>query len=158
MNMMIITFVWACLQSAVSVKEARDAYFDSSKGKIAATKFGKLLDSVDNNAGPVLLCYKGASEMMKAKNAVNPISKYSFFKRGKMLIETGLTRDSFSVESHFIRFSIQRNLPGFLGYNGNVTQDSVLITRELPNINDNDLKIKITEYFSRLKNGDKTEN
>jgi len=158
MNMMVTTLDWVCLQSAVSVKEARDAYFDSSKGKIEALKFGKLLDSVDNNAVPVLLCYKGASEMMKAKNAVNPISKYSFFKCGKMMIEAGVARDTLCLESHFIRFSIQRNLPGFLGYNGNLTQDSILIARGLPNINDNDLKIKITEYFSRLKNGGKTGN
>lgn len=158
MNKVVTTFVWVCLQSAVSVKEARNAYFDSSKGKTEALKFKKLLDSVDNNAVPVLLCYKGASEMMKAKYAVNPISKYSFFNRGKTLLEAGVARDTLCLESHFIRFSIQRNLPAFLGYNGNITQDSILIVKGLPNINDNDLKIKISEYFSRLKNGGKTQN
>lgn len=154
MNMMATTFVLVCLQSAVSVKEARDAYFDCSKGKIEASKFEKLLDSVDDKAAPVLICYKGASEMMRAKNAVNPISKYSFFKRGKVLIETGLNRDSSSVESHFIRFSVQHNLPGFLGYNRNVVQDSLLIEKMLPDMQDNDLKFRITEYFSRLRAGD----
>lgn len=157
MNMMITAFVWACLQPAVSVKEVRDAYFGSSKGRFEALKFEKLLDSVDNNALPVLLCYKGAAEMLKARNAANPISKYSFFKRGKTLLEAGVARDTLCLESHFIRFSIQRNLPGFLGYNGNITQDSVLIARDLPNINDSDLKFKINEYFSRLKAGIKTE-
>jgi hypothetical protein len=157
MNTMIITFAFVCLQSAVSVKEARDAYFGSSKGKIEALKFEKLLDSVADSAVPVLLCYKGASEMMKAKNAANPISKYSFFKRGKVLIETGLARDSSSVESHFIRFSIQRNLPGFLHYKGNITQDSLLVANELPNIKDDDLKFKINEYFRLLKTDGKTE-
>jgi hypothetical protein len=158
MNMMITTFAFVCLQSAVSVREARDAYFGFSKGTSEASKFEKLLDSVGNNADPVLLCYKGAAEMLKARNASNPISKYSFFKRGKMLIETGLARDTCSVESHFIRFSIQRNLPGFLGYNRTIVQDSLLIEKRLPDIKDDDLKFRITEYFSRLKAGDKNQN
>jgi hypothetical protein len=158
MNMVVTTFVLVCLQSVVSVKEARDAYFGSSKGEIEASKFEKLLDSVGDAAAPVLICYKGASEMMKAKNAINPISKYSFFKRGKVLIETGLTRDSSSVESHFIRFSIQRNLPGFLGYNRNIVQDSLLIDKMLPDLQDNDLKFRITEYFTRLRAGNKNQN
>ena len=45
MNLMITTFVLVCLQSPVSVKEARDAYFGSFKEKVEASKFGKLLDS-----------------------------------------------------------------------------------------------------------------
>ena len=96
--------------------------------------------------------------MIKAKNAVNPISKYSFFKHGKILIETGLTRDSSSVESHFIRFSIQRNLPKFLGYNRNIVQDSLMIEKMLPDLQDGDLKFRITEYFSRLRTGIKDQN
>ncbi len=158
MNMMITIFALVCLQSTVSVKEARDAYFGSSKGKIEALKFEKLLDSIGNNAVPVLFCYKGAAEMLKARNAVNPISKYSFFKRGKMLIEEGLSRDTSCVESHFIRFSIQHNLPNLLGYNQNIVQDSLLIEKRLPGIQDGDLKFRITEYFNRLRTGDKNQN
>ncbi|OIQ68228.1 hypothetical protein GALL_501850 [mine drainage metagenome] len=75
-----------------------------------------------------------------------------------MLIETGLARDTCSVESHFIRFSIQRNLPAFLGYNRTIVQDSLLIEKRLPDIKDDDLKFRITEYFSRLKAGDKNQN
>lgn len=158
MNRMATTFVLVCLQSAVSVKEARYAYFDSSKGKIEASKFEKLLDFVNDRSTPVLICYKGASEMIKAKNAVNPISKYAFFNRGKMLIEKGLSRDTSCVETHFIRFSIQRNLPGFLGYNRNIAQDSLFIEKMLPALQDGDLKFRITEYFIRLRTGNKNEN
>lgn len=113
MKMVITTFVLVCIQSGIFVTEARDAYFASYKGTSEVQKFEKLLDSVGSNAAPVLLCYKGAAEMLKAKNTANPISKYSFFKRGKALIELGLNRDITSVESHFIRFIVQRNLPGF---------------------------------------------
>jgi hypothetical protein len=155
MNRMVTTFVLVCLQSAVSVKEARDAYFKSSNGPDEAQKFKDLLDRSVDNATPVLLCYKGAAEMLKAKNAVNPMSKYSFFNRGKRLIEEGLSRDTSSVESRFIRFSIQRNLPGFLGYNRNIVPDSLFVEKMLPYLQDGDLKFKITEYFCRQRNGDK---
>jgi len=49
MNMMITTFVFVCLQSTISVKEARDAYFGSSEGKIEATEYFNRLRTGDKN-------------------------------------------------------------------------------------------------------------
>ena len=158
MKGMIATILLLFIQSEVSLKEVRDAYFGSAKGIVDAKKFEKLLDSVREDAAPVLLCYKGAAEMLKAKNAVSPISKYSFFKRGKALIEAGISRDTSCLESHFIRFSIQRNLPGFLGYDRNIMQDSMMVVKGLSELNDKDLKFKITGYFSRLRAGNNKSN
>ena len=141
--------VLACLQSSISVQQVRDAFFDSSAGKSSVFRFEELLDSVKENSAPVLLCYKGAAEMLKARNMINPLAKFSCFRRGRALIEAGVARDSTCLESHFIRFSIQRNLPGFLGYNRNVIQDSLLVANGLEYLKDLELKNKITEYFSR---------
>ena len=150
--------VLACWQSSISVQQARDAFFDSSAGLSSAFKFEELLDSVKENAAPVLLCYKGAAEMLKARNTLNPLTKFSYFKRGKALIEAGVARDSSCLESHFIRFSIQRNLPGFLGYNQNVGRDSLLVASGLEYLKDLELKNKITEYFRRQSAGNKHRN
>ena len=158
MKGMMATILILFIQSEVPVKVVRDAYFESAKGTVEAKKFAKLLDSVKEDAAPVLLCYKGAAEMLKAKNTVSPISKYSFFKRGKALIEAAISRDTSCLESHFIRFSIQRNLPGFLGYNRNIMQDSMMVVKGLPELNDEDLKFKIVGYFSRLKAGNNKSN
>jgi len=158
MKVILETILFLFIQSEVSVMQVRDAYFGSAKGVAGAKKFEKLLDSVREEAAPVLLCYKGAAEMLKAKNAVSPISKYSFFKRGKALIEAGISRDTSCLESHFIRFSIQRNLPGFLGYDRNIMQDSMTVAKGLPELNDEDLKARIVGYFNRLKAGNNKRN
>jgi len=153
----IMTFLPVFFLSVISVREAREAYFRSSAGTKESKKFESLMDSVSDDDVPVLICYKGAAQMLKAKNAVNPISKLSFFKRGKMLIEQGLMKDTTCVESHFIRFTIQHNLPGFLGYNQNLNMDSTMIADALPEMSDNDLKVKITAYYKQLKIGRKSE-
>lgn len=157
MNLAMITLVLIYFQTRISVYEARESYFRSSAGTLEARKFENLLDAVPDDDTPVLICYKGAAQMLKAKNAVNPVSKLSFFKRGKTLIEHGLMKDSSCVEAHFIRFSIQHNLPGFLGYNQNVSMDSLMVAKALPDMNDNDLRVKITAYFKRLKISRKSE-
>lgn len=147
----ITTIVIACLQPGAKLQQVRDAYFKSSASLAAAVRFEHLVDSADESSTPLLICYKGAAEMLKAKYALNPLKKYSHFKTGKKLIEAGLSKDTSCIEARFIRLSIQSNLPRFLGYNQNIAQDSLFISAELNNINDLDLKAKITDYFQELK-------
>ncbi|MBS1526928.1 MAG: hypothetical protein JST19_14835 [Bacteroidetes bacterium] len=153
----IATLIFASMQSIRALQEVRNAYFRSSISQADALTFEHLMDSVGENAAPVLVCYKGAAEMLRAKNAVNPISKFFFFKRGKILIEQGVMRDTTCVECHFVRFSIQHNLPGFLAYNQNISVDSVMVAKALQGMSDNDLKVKITRYYQQLKINRKSE-
>lgn len=153
----IITLVISFWHVTVDVSQARDAYFRSATTKKDALFFELLLDSVKEDAVPVLVCYKGAAEMLKANNATNPINKFTCFNRGKNLIQQSIARDSSCIESHFIRYSIQRNLPGFLRYDKNIHQDSILIVKGLDNMTDRDLKNKITAYFNQSKAHTKNE-
>jgi len=144
----LVSLLW---HGGISISQARDAYFRSADSKKNALDFEQLLNSVKEDAAPVLVCYKGAAEMLKAKNTINPFGKFACFKRGKNLIERSLARDSANLEAHFIRYTIQRNLPWFLDYNKNIHADSVMIAKRLNDIKDQDLKNKITGYFNYLK-------
>ena len=147
MAILLISF-W---QVGIGVQQAREAYFRSAESKKQALYFEQMLDSISEDASPVLVCYKGAAEMLKAKNTVNPFNKLFFFKRGKNLIDRSIARDTSNLECHFIRFTIQRNLPGFLDYNTNVRKDSIMIVSELDNMTDLNLKNKIMAYFNHQK-------
>lgn len=142
--LIIMALFW---QVVPSVKEVRHAYFSSADNKRKAINFEQLLNSIKVDAMPVLVCYKGAAEMLKAKNTVNPFVKFSCFKRGRNLVEQALARDPSNIESHFIRYTLQQNLPWFLGYHTDMHQDSLLVAKGLAQMDDQDLKNKITNYF-----------
>jgi len=147
-SIMLTALFW---QGGISIPQARNAYFRSADSKKNALDFEQMLSPVRDDASPVLVCYKGAAEMLKAKNTINPFSKFACFKRGKDLIERSLARDTTSIEAHFIRYTIQRNLPSFLGYNKNLRNDSIVVAQRLNEVKDQDLKNRITGYFHYIK-------
>ncbi len=140
-------------QATLSLKQLRETYFRAATSKDESARLSRLLDTAGEKSDPVILCYKGAAEMLKARYAVNPFAKMSLFNKGKDLIERSISRDTSCVESRFVRFTIQRNLPGFLGYNRNIARDSCMIANRIQNLEDIDLRNRIDHYFKRLGAG-----
>jgi len=128
--------------------EIRSLYDESAKNKAAAEQLHKLLSEVNDQSAPVLVCYKGVAEMIQAKYVFSPVSKWSSFKKGKKLIEASLLRDTAGIEMRYLRFTIQTNLPGFLGYKHNIEEDKKFLLNRLDNINDRTLKLNVVKYLS----------
>lgn len=149
----IIALIFCFWQTEVTIRPIRESYLKAAQDKNEALHFRQLLDSVRETSAPVLVCYKGAAKMLDARYSVNPFTKMSSFNKGKALIEQSILRDTSCVESRFIRFTIQRNLPGFLGYSENIKQDSCMIAGHLSTLTDQDLKNRITNYFELLRTG-----
>lgn len=76
---------------------------------------------------PVHLAYLGAFKVIWAKHIINPIAKFSTFNKGKKDIESAVKEAHNNVEIRFIRLSIQKNCPSFLGYNKDIEQDKEFI-------------------------------
>lgn len=133
------------------LKMVRMLYGQSGTDKDAAKKFLTALEPVDSNAAPVLEGYKGAAEMMRAKYAANPLTKFAAFKIGKGLIEHAIKRDSMGMELRFIRYSIQSNLPEMLGYRSSITADKMLILDKVTSEPDTGLKKMVINYMSVSK-------
>jgi hypothetical protein len=70
-----------------------------------------------------LLAYEGALLMKKAGLVGNPKDKLSFMKQGKNKLEVAISKNPTNVEYCFLRYMIQDNAPGFLGYNTNLAED-----------------------------------
>ncbi|MGN6180304.1 MAG: hypothetical protein ACTHNW_14045 [Mucilaginibacter sp.] len=144
------------LQANLSVPQLREAYFKAAVNKDELVRLNHLLDTVGEHADQVILCYKGAAEMLKARYSVNPFKKMSFFNTGRNIIERSILKDTSCIEPRFVRFTIQHNLPGFLGYNQNIAQDSSFIANRAQRLTDTDLRNRIDNYFKRLKGGAKS--
>ena len=105
----------------------------------------------------LLIGYKGANLMISAKYVFNPIRKLSRFNKGKVLIERALEKEPKNLELRYIRFTIQTNLPNFLGYSANVNKDKEFLINKLGTIADLDLKDRIVAYLISSKRCNESE-
>ena len=139
------------LKDEPKVEVVRDLFYQAATDKSAAEKFARVMSVVDNNSSPVLLCYKGVAEMIQAKHVFSPFSKLNKFKNGKLMIETSISRDPEGLELRFLRFSIQSNLPGFLGYDKAIEGDKLRLLKGYSGIKDIELKKRILDYLTTSK-------
>jgi len=134
------------------LSKIRNLYCNAPKEKQDAIQLNQLMLQVDSGTAiPVLVCYKGANEMIQAKYTLNPISKLEKFNRGKDLIKKAFSRDTLNLEMHFIRYSVQSNLPAFLGYRDELEEDKRVLLNNTKDSKDLELKEMIFNYLSVIK-------
>ena len=72
--------------------------------------------------------YLGAALILKAKHVNSPISKVSFFRKGRKKLDDVIDKNPNFVEYRWLRYSLQKNAPDFLDYNKNLMLDSLFIS------------------------------
>ena len=137
-------------QQTIDMSKIRSLYQRAAEVKQDALQLNQLLLPVESDAAPVMLCYKGAGEMMQAKYTFNPIVKLEKLNNGKALIKKAFCRDTLNLEMRFIRFSIQSNLPAFLGYHDELEYDKHFMLSNTKGSKDEELKAMIFNYLSTL--------
>lgn len=75
------------------------------------------------NKGPLGSGYLGAYEALWAKHAKGPHTKLARFRNGTERLDAAIASSPDDVELRFLRLSIQRNCPWFLGYHGDRAED-----------------------------------
>lgn len=126
----------------------RKLYHSAANVKQDALRLNQLMLEVDINAAPVLVCYKGANEMIQAKYALNPFVKLAKFNKGKALLIKAIGRDTLNLEMRFIRYSIQSNLPAFLNYGDELGADKRFLVNNTKHNNDPELREIIYNYLT----------
>lgn len=91
------------------------------------------LEQMKNISTPGL-AYLGAFQTIWAKHTYNPLSKLATFERGKKNIEMACENEPTNVEVRFIRLSVQKNAPAFLGYRANIKEDEEFLRKNRPQI------------------------
>jgi hypothetical protein len=150
MKMLLLTFFTLLLhQSANStLTELRSCFQEAGVKQAAAKRLDQLAGLIDTNSDPVLIGYKGANEMIQAKYTWNPIEKWTRFNKGKALLQLAVSRDNTNLETRFLRFSIQSNIPSFLSYKAQMDTDKRFIIMSTPHSIDRRLKEIIINYFA----------
>lgn len=80
---------------------------------------------------PLIVGYLAALQALKAKHAWNPYRKLQYLNQSKKEFKKAIYADSTNIEIRFMRFSVQHNLPGFLGQSENLNEDREVILAQL---------------------------
>lgn len=103
----------------------RRHYEQAAADKQAGEKFYNLLqDYAGQNA--LVLGYKAASEAIKARDA-SLLNKLTYVQQAARTFDQAVGLDADNAEIRFLRFSVESNLPPFLGLSKHVEQDKAFL-------------------------------
>jgi len=95
------------------------------------------------------LAYLGAFQTIWAKHTPNPFSKLKTFNKGKKNIDAAVRSSPSEPEIRFIRLSVQKNAPSFLGYKDHIPEDTSVIESNYKKITSALLKKMITDLMKK---------
>lgn len=133
------------------LEKVKSLFENAAQSSHAADQLLKLLLPIDSSSAAILICYKGAAEMMQAKYGYNPINKLKRFKNGKKFIEAAVRKEPENIEIRFLRFAIQTNLPAFLNYRADIEKDKNYLLAKLKETKNKKLKQTICKYLAVSK-------
>ncbi|MBI35146.1 MAG: hypothetical protein CMP67_07270 [Flavobacteriales bacterium] len=136
--------------SSNDLYKVRELYFKVSLEEEELETFENYLNKKIKTSNPEIEGYKCVLWFLKAKEYYNPYKKYEAFSEGKKQLELLITKNPNSIELRFLRLTIQDNLPGFLGYDDNITEDNKFIKKNIKSLkNDLDLIKRINAYLAQ---------
>ena len=124
------------------LNEVRTSYSKAVLDKKLCKKMIEELE-LSKEKSVIALAYLGAYQTIWANHVFNPLSKLATFKKGKNNIELAISKEPENVEIRYIRFSVQKNAPSFLGYNSHLKEDRDFLVKNKKNINSDFLQKNI---------------
>lgn len=146
--LMLMTYHLCYLAGEGDLLRVRNLYYKATENRSDAEAFSSFLTGSPGINKSLLDGYKGMSYMIRANHSWNPYNKLSFFNKGKDLLDGSIQNAPQELELRFLRFCVQTNAPGFLGYSGKITEDKALILSLYGTCSDADLKNRIKNYLA----------
>lgn len=120
----------------------RILYFEASYNEQKMDSLSLIVGN-EINSNNVFFAYQGATQVMKAKYTYNPISQFSYLKKGVSILNQAIFKDSTNFEIHFLRFAVEHHIPSFLGFSTHLQTDKKFLLNNLDKIQ----LMKITTQF-----------
>ncbi|HWZ14965.1 MAG TPA: hypothetical protein VNW95_06970 [Mucilaginibacter sp.] len=78
--------------------------------------------------------YEGALLLRKAGLVKKPKDKLSFFKAGRIKLETAILADNENIEFHFLRLAIEEHAPKIVKYKKDIPGDKSLVVKHFKSL------------------------
>ena len=130
--------------SAQNLEKIRDIYFTEDINLSKYESLNTIIDLAElkNNT---INAYLGANYLLYCNISKDVFEKFSYFEKGKEIIEQAIKLEPDNIEIKFLRYINQINPPWFLNYKQNIKDDYQFITSNLHNIKNQKLKNKILQ-------------
>ncbi len=132
-----------------------------------AVNNSKTTDSLYNslatltNKSPLITGYIGTLQALKAKHHWNPYYKIKYVRDAEKTFAKAVTAEPHDIEIRFLRYSVEHNLPKFLGYSKNMKADRdemlSLLNKHYP-ADEKQMVITIINYLLEADKSTNTEN
>lgn len=131
----------------VTLDEIRDNYAAAVAQKQVCKNMIAALQATEQHA--VYLAYLGAYQAIWANHTWNPFEKLSTFKKGKKNIEKAAADNPDELEIHFVRLSIQYNIPKMLHYSSDIETDKNYILANYKSVTSRKLLTLMLHFFEK---------
>ena len=132
-----------------SINSIRLKFHNSTSSEKVCKDLIRELEPYNEKNNPLLFGYKGGATMLMATHVINPFSKLSYFKKGRIILEKAIQADKNNVELRFLRYTVQTNVPTFLEYSSHLDKDRLFLNQAVSGVKDNELKKIFTSYLKK---------
>lgn len=116
--------------------------------KDAIVYMEKAKTDYDKTKKPIFLSFYAAAQFFMAKHSGNILKKYSYFNKGKKLLNEAVAKDPDNLEIRFLRLLCQDKTPRVLGYTQYLEQDRAFVVREYKKSKDEELVEQIKKFLN----------
>ena len=142
------SFIFTAFTTNTDLQMARKMYLQAAENEKNCQELIQILANKTKEKNPVLYGYKASATMMMAKYSWNPYQKIKYFSEGKKMLEEAIQASQMNTELRYLRFTIQTNVPAFLGYNNKIESDKDFLITAVAQLQDYNLKELITAYLT----------
>lgn len=149
MNVVLHLFVMLTLTTSQSLKNIRQAYFSAAPDERQLPAFKAALDHYPAK-DRYFYCYLSAYNSLQSKYARSFDKKLKYFDLCKKEMSQSLELGD-SFDARFIRFCVQSNTPGLLGYKSDLENDKRFILDHLANETHHEYKKQVKLFLMNCK-------
>ncbi len=145
----LFLFCWLMMGQVFAQKDElkfiRSNYALAIENKALCLSIMRELQKTNDN--PIMQAYLGAYQAIWANHVVNPFQKLKAFKQGRKQIDASIKKHPNLIELRFIRLSIQKHAPSFLGYRNEIEEDIHFLKKNKQLVSSPELKAYIEELL-----------
>lgn len=133
------------------LNELREQYLKAAIDKDEIEKLTQMCGKLSGKeALPTINGYCSMIHFINAKHGFNPYRKLSKFNKGKVALDSLITKHNQNIELRYLRHSIQDRVPVFLNYNGDLATDERFMIKHLEAISDSSVYHVVNHYLKNL--------
>lgn len=112
--------------SSTDIPALRKSYFEATEKEALADSLAVALKNMPAKS-PVFVAYWAACEGLRAKFVFSPYKKIHYINQAQKIFINAAQLEPQNIEIRFLRFSMQHNIPAFLGQSKNLEEDLTTI-------------------------------